>query len=113
MAVIGLYNAITALRLNQLATSDLLDALGVNRSEKRRVDLLRGLTIGLFAVLLALPLGLVMGAVLCQVINPRAFGWSIELQLSVPAMLWPLGLGIAAAVLAGLAPTPRERLGSG
>ena len=113
VAVIGLYNAITALRLNQLATSDLLDALGVNRSEKRRVDLLRGLTIGLFAVLLALPLGLVMGAVLCQVINPRAFGWSIELQLSVPAMLWPLGLGIAAAVLAGLAPTPRERLGSG
>ena len=113
VAVIGLYNAITALRLNQLATSDLLDALGLNRGEKRRVDLMRGLAIGVFAVMLALPLGLIMGVVLCQVINPRAFGWSIDLQLSASALLWPLGLGIAAAVLAGLVPTPRERLGSG
>jgi ABC-type antimicrobial peptide transport system permease subunit len=113
VAVMGLYNAITALKLNQLATSDLLDALGLSRGEKRRIDLLRGVSIGAFAVLLALPLGVVMGAVLCQVINPRAFGWSIDLQLSVPAMLWPLGLGIAAAVFAGLVPTPKERLGNG
>jgi putative ABC transport system permease protein len=60
-------------------------------------------------MLLALPLGLAMAWTLCAVINPRSFGWSIELHLPVSAWLPPLALGLLAALVAGALPAPRER----
>ena len=110
VAMVGLYNAMVGLRLNRLATGQLLTALGVTSAENRLVELIRALGLGAFAVLLALPLGLAMGAILCGVINPRAFGWSIGLAVPATALAWPAGLGFLAAVAAAVAPSPRERL---
>ena len=110
VAVVGLYNAMAGLRLNRLATRRLLGALGVSAAEDRYVELVRAAGLGGLAVLLAVPLGLVMGAILCGVINPRAFGWNIALSVSVAALAWPLGLGFLAAVAAAVAPSPKERL---
>ena len=110
VAVAGLYNAMVGLRLNRLATRELLTSLGITVAEERRVELVRALGLGTFAVLLALPLGLAMGAILCGVINPRAFGWSVALSLPPPALAWPMALGFAAAVVAAMAPSPAERL---
>ena len=109
VAVVGLYNAMAGLRLNRLATRQLLASLGVTAAEDRRIELVRALGLGLFAVLLALPLGLAMGAILCGVINPRAFGWSLSMSLPVGALAWPVALGFAAAVLAAVTPSPAER----
>lgn len=108
VAVAGLYNAMVGLRLNRLATSRLLTALGLTAMEDRCIELVRALGLGAFAVLLALPLGVAMGAMLCDVINPRAFGWRIGLSMSAPALAWPMALGLLAAVAAALAPAPRE-----
>ena len=98
----------TALRLNQRASAALLQALGLSTAEQRRLALIRGGVLGACAILLALPLGLFIGFALCEVINPRAFGWSLDLSISTSAWAWPALLGFAAAVAASLMPTPGE-----
>ena len=108
VAVAGLYNAMMALRLNQRASTALLRALGLSAGEQRGLALLRGAALGLFAVLLALPLGLFIGVVLCDVINPRAFGWSVALSISAADWALPMALGLAAAVAASILPVPEE-----
>ena len=71
----------------------------------------RALGIGSVAVALALPLGLLMGWLLCAVINPRAFGWTVHLRPAFSEVALPLVLGIGAAILAGLLPSPRDAAG--
>ncbi|MDE0365008.1 MAG: ABC transporter permease [Gammaproteobacteria bacterium] len=110
VAVVGLYNAMMGLRLNRLATRELLASLGLTAAENRHIELVRALGLGLLAVLLALPLGLAMGAILCGVINPRAFGWSVAMSLPASALALPVALGFAAAVIAAVAPSPAERV---
>ena len=108
VAVAGLYNAMMALRLNQKASAALLRALGLSAGEQRWVALMRGGALGAFAVVLALPLGLFIGVVLCDVINPRAFGWSVALSVSAADWALPMALGVAAAVAASILPVPEE-----
>jgi len=108
VAVIGMYNALLALRLNQAPSYRLLDALGVGGREQRRIALLRTGTVGCLAVALALPLGIAMAWLLCNVINPRAFGWSLNLRFAAAELLTPMSLGLLAALLAGFLPMPRE-----
>ena len=108
VAVAGLYNAMMALRLNQRASAALLRALGLSVGEQRWIAVLRGAALGLLAVVLALPLGLFIGVVLCDVINPRAFGWSVALSVSAADWALPMALGVAAAVAASMLPVPEE-----
>ena len=108
VAVAGLYNAMMALRLNQRASVALLRALGLSAGEQRWLALMRGGALGAFAVVLALPLGLFIGVVLCDVINPRAFGWSVALSISAADWALPMTLGLAAAVAASVLPVPEE-----
>ncbi len=94
VAGIGLYIAITALRLNQTVSAKLLSTMGVNRWENLGVDLARGFGIGLCAILIALPLGWGLGWILCHVVNPRAFGWTVTMQLSPWPILGPVMWGL-------------------
>ena len=110
VAVVGLYNALLAMRLNSQNTARLLIALGVGPNELRRLALLRALCVGLLAILLAIPLGIAMAWLLCNVINPRAFGWSLNLQLSLTEVFVPLAWGLVAALVAGWLPAPTEAL---
>jgi putative ABC transport system permease protein len=82
VAGVGLYNALLALQLQQQRTRQLLQALGVTRSELAGLARWRALGVGAAAVAFALPLGLIMGGLLCRVINPRAFGWSLNLLVT-------------------------------
>ncbi len=109
IAVVGMYIALTALRLAQGPTLQLLGFQGVTSRELLALSALRSLVLGGLALLLALPLGFAMAWVLCQVINPRAFGWTVELQLPPSGWLPPLLLGLSAALLAGMLPAPREK----
>jgi putative ABC transport system permease protein len=109
VAAVGMYTALTALRLAQAPTRRLLEAEGAVRHELALVTLVRAGTIGMLAVAIALPLGIAMAWILCRVINPRAFGWTIELTLAPAAWLPALLLGLAATLLAGVLPAPREQ----
>ncbi|MDA0978555.1 MAG: ABC transporter permease, partial [Proteobacteria bacterium] len=102
VAAISVYIAVTTMRLNRRAGSQLLHTLGVNRLEKLAMDMALGTGLGFIAILIALPLGTVFGWILCNVINPRAFGWTIELQLSATALLQACTWGMVAAIGAGI-----------
>jgi len=113
VAAIGVYVAVTTLRLNKRAGSDLLNGMGVSRIESVGMDFALGLGIGLIAMFLAVPLGAAFGWILCSVINPRAFGWTVQLQFSLSAVAMPVIWGLVAAACAGLIRLGRREEGVG
>ncbi|XOV84366.1 MAG: ABC transporter permease [bacterium] len=108
VASIGIYIAVTALRLNRKAQMSVLSALGVTRLEVSGMDFALGFGIGAVAMLVAVPLGITLGWLLCDVINPRAFGWTVHLQLTASALLTPVMWGLLAASAAGLIRVGRQ-----
>jgi len=112
VAGIGVYVAVTTLRLNKRTGSDVLVSMGVNRLEDVAMDFALGVGIGAIAVALAVPLGVAFGWILCSVINPRAFGWTVELQLGWRAIAGPVAWGMLAAALAGVLRMGRFEAGS-
>ncbi len=104
VAVAGLYNALSALVLRARDIHRLLYAAGVSRLSIAGLAVQQNLLIGVVAAVAAAPLGLAIAYVLCAEVNPRAFGWSISFGIDVSALVTPMLLGIAAALLAGLVP---------
>jgi len=102
VAAISVYIAVTSMRLNRQTGRQLLNTLGVNRTEQLTMNIALGTGLGLVAIIIALPLGIMFGWILCNVINPRAFGWTIELQLSADALLRSCTWGMLAAIAAGI-----------
>ena len=62
---------------------------------------------GLTAGMLSLPVGLTMAAIMIYTINRRSFGWSLEMEIFPPTLLQAVGVGVVAALLAGLYPAWR------
>lgn len=112
VAAIGVYIALTSLRLNQRISSRLLADMGVNRLENWGVDLARGLGIGACAIVIALPVGLAFGWILCHLVNPRAFGWTVHMRVEAMPLLWPVVWGLAASALAGMVRVGRQEEGA-
>ena len=104
VAVAGLYNALSALVLRARDIHRLLYAAGVSRWSIAGLAVQQNLLIGAVAAAAAVPLGLAIAYVLCAEVNPRAFGWSISFGIDVWALVTPILLGIAAALLAGVVP---------
>ena len=63
--------------------------------------------LGLAAGLFAIPLGIIMAALLIQVINVRSFGWSMDLAVAAQPLVLGVALALSAAVLAGIYPAVR------
>jgi len=79
-----------------------LQVLGVSQAAARRLRVQRILYAAGVALLLALPLGLAIAALLCGVVNPRAFGWSFALKITWSGVGWPLLGGIFGGLLGGV-----------
>ncbi|MEJ2088723.1 MAG: hypothetical protein P8Y69_09685, partial [Gammaproteobacteria bacterium] len=109
VASVGLYNALLALRLLLARSVQLLRAMGVSGAELATIERWRAIGVGAAAVLLAVPLGLVMGWLLCRVINPRAFGWSLNVLVTWPSLVWPVLSAVLAMTVVSILPTPAER----
>lgn len=107
VAVVGILSALTALGLERAREHAVLRAVGLTPAQLWRLVTLQNGLIGLTAGLLALPLGVVMSAILTQVINQRAFGWSLSLQVAPVLLLEAVLLALAAGLLAGLYPAWR------
>lgn len=105
VAVAGLYNALSELQARRRGENRLLYTLGVGQGRIAVLSTQQNAVIGVTAAVLAIPLGLAIAWVLCVEVNPAAFGWSIPWTPTPGSVMPPVGLGIAAALLAGLAPT--------
>ena len=104
VAFIGVLTALLALQLEKRREHALLRATGVTPAGIGGLIISQTLLLGLFAGLLALPLGLLMAVMLIDVINLRSFGWSMGLRVPGAAVWQAVMLAVAAAIVAGLYP---------
>lgn len=104
VAFIGVLTALMALQLERARELAILRATGLTPPQVWRYVTLQTGLMGLISGILAVPLGIVLAAVLVFVINKRSFGWTLQLELTPEVLLQALVLALVAAVLAGLYP---------
>ena len=107
VAFVGILSALMALELERAKDYAVLRATGMTRGQLRKLILLQTSAMGIAAGLLAIPLGLAMGALLIQVINLRSFGWTMPMHVTADTLLAGVLLAWVAAVIAGLYPALR------
>lgn len=107
VAALGLYAALTALQASRAPEFRLLSAVGHSRAGLWRLGMSEAAALGGIAIGAAVPLGLVIAWVLCDFVNPAAFGWTIDLHLVPSSVACPALVGLAGAVAAGTVPTYR------
>jgi putative ABC transport system permease protein len=107
VAAIGLVSALLAWELERSHEIAILRSLGLTPGGAAL--LIEGQTgfMGLVALVAAIPAGLLTALLLIDVINRRAFGWRIDVHLSVAQFGNALLLALAAAFVAGLYPSRR------
>ncbi|MBK9063397.1 MAG: FtsX-like permease family protein [Acidobacteria bacterium] len=92
VAVLGVFNTLTALVLERRREIGLLRVLGASAARVRRAVRYEAAAIGGLGIALGLASGAAMALVLVHVINRQSFGWTI-------AMHWPLGFLAGALAL--------------
>ena len=107
VAVVGILGAMLALQLERARELAVLRALGVTPGQLGIMVTLQSGLIGLLSGLAALPLGLLMAWLLIEVINRRAFGWSMSVTIAPGPLVSALALAVGAALVAGLYPAWR------
>lgn len=107
VAVVGVLSALLALALERGRELAVLRANGLTPRQLWRLVTLETGLVGGAAGLLAMPLGVLLAAVMVHVINRRSFGWSMELLLPAGPLLEGWVAATAAALLAGLYPAWR------
>jgi putative ABC transport system permease protein len=107
VAAVGLVSALLAWELERAHDLAILRSLGLTPVGAGL--LIEGQTgfMGLVALIAAIPSGLLTALLLIDVINRRAFGWRIDIHLSVAQFTNALLLAIVAALVAGLYPSLR------
>jgi len=112
VAAIGLVSALLAWELERAHEIAILRALGLTPGGAGL--LIEGQTgfMGLVALVAAIPAGLLTAVLLIDVINRRAFGWRIDVHLSVEQFGNALLLALVAALVAGLYPARRVAVAS-
>jgi len=99
VSVIGVMSALTALQLERTRELGVYRALGMTPLQVAGLIVGQTTLLGLWAGLLAIPSGLALAGLLVEVINRRAFGWTMT--FSVPPEV--AAKAVLAAVLAALA----------
>ena len=107
VAFVGILGAMLALQLERGRELATLRALGMTPMQLGGMITTQTGVIGLFSGLAAIPLGLVMAWVLIEVINRRAFGWQIDMQIVASILVSATGFAVVAALIAGLYPSWR------
>lgn len=107
VAFIGILSTLMSLQLERSREIGILRATGMTRWQLWRLALLETGLIGSTAGLIAMPMGLVLAAILIYIINLRSFGWTLEMQLRPEHFLQAFLVALGAALLAGLYPAWR------
>lgn len=109
VAVLGVFSALSAVLMERRAEFAALRALGLTPRQLRVLLFSLSAALGLLAAVFAVPLGALLAWLLIDVINTRAFGWSIDLRLDLSEFTQVLVLGPLAALAAALVPASRYR----
>lgn len=107
VAFVGVLSALLSLQLEKARELGILRAIGLTAEQLRGLILLETGLMGTVAGVLAMPTGFVLSLILIYIINQRAFGWTLQLQLSAGPFIQALGVAILAAVLAGVYPAKK------
>ncbi|HVF11055.1 MAG TPA: FtsX-like permease family protein, partial [Abditibacteriaceae bacterium] len=104
VAVVGIFDTLTALLLERGREIATLRAMGAARSQISKITFIEFGLIGCFGWVVGVAAGLCLAWELIYVINRQFFGWSIQWSLP-PGVLWQsLALALIAAVGAGVLP---------
>ncbi len=109
VAGIALFASLLTLAASRLAQMAPLWALGVTRRRLALLELARACGLAALTALAALPLGLALAWVLTAVVNVRAFGWRLPVDLFPAKWAALLALALAVAALAAAWPALRLR----
>mgnify|MGYP000114246715 CR=1 FL=1 len=104
VAVVGIVGALMALQFDRAREYATYRALGLTRGQLGAMTLGESGFLGTLAGLCAVPLGLLLAALLVFVINRRAFGWTMDFQVPPLALIEGVGLAVGAALVAALYP---------
>ena len=107
VAFVGVLSALLALQLERTRELGVMRACGLTPGQLWTLVTQQTGLMGLTAGLLALPVGVSMAAIMVYTINRRSFGWSLEMSLFPMTLLQAVGVGVAAALLAGVYPAWR------
>ncbi len=104
VSIIGILSAVVLIMIDRKKDIGLLKALGIRRSDLRKLVFTQTSVMGLFAGLFAVPTGIVISLILIYVINLRSFGWTIQLNIQWWYLLQGILISLAAASLGGIYP---------
>ncbi len=104
IAAVALTSALLALGLERAREYATLRALGLTPAGLRIWVISQTAGLALVAAVLALPISLLIQLVLTQLVQPRAFGWTMAFSLPWQPWLAMLPLALVAGVLSGLYP---------
>lgn len=107
IAFIGILGALLAIQLERDREFGVLRAFGMTPGELKKLVLSESGLMGTVAGVMAIPLGIILAAVLIYVINRRSFGWMMDFVLNPGYLASALILGGAAGILAGVVPAWR------
>lgn len=104
VAFIGVLSALLSLQLEKQRELGILRAVGLTGRQMRTLVLLETGLMGSVAAVLSMPTGFILALILIFIINQRAFGWTLQLQTSLPPFAQAIIIALAAALLAGIYP---------
>lgn len=107
VAFIGVLSALLSLQLEKQREFGVLRAVGLTTRQLWHLILLETGLMGAVAGLLAAPTGYILSLILVYVINRRAFGWTLQMQITPEPFIFALIVAVGAALMAGLYPARR------
>ena len=107
IAVVGIVGASLAVQIEQQSTFATFRTLGMTRFETARLVLVQAALSGLIAGVFAIPLGFGMARVLIDVVNRRAFGWTMSFEPDLAVVINALAIAVIAALAGALLPAWR------
>ena len=107
VAFVGVLSALMAMQMERSTEFGTLRAIGFTPEQVWLMFTTQTGMMGIAAGLLAVPLGLIQGAVLIFVVNRRSFGWSMDMEIYPMMLAQAVVIAAAAALLASIYPAFR------
>ena len=107
VAFVGVLGALMAIQLERAVEFGTLRVIGFTPGQVWLMFTSQSSLMGVAAGLMSIPLGLIEAAVLIFVINRKAFGWTMDMQVYPTALFQAALIAILAALLAGVYPAFR------